>query len=209
MVPSDKISRRLGMTTRIGPLDLDTRTIPSMHDELIEVCDRGGRMTGVVKPKAAIHRDGDWHLAVHVWIVTSDGRLLLQRRAAVKENHPDRWDVSFAGHVSAGESVTEAAVREGFEELGIRFRSGELEYLATLPQQEVLHGGTYIDNELATIFLLRRDVELAALRFQVEEVSDARLVFPDELERMAREADPGLVPHGEEYVLVLEKVTAI
>jgi isopentenyldiphosphate isomerase len=179
-----------------------------MDDELIEVCDRDGRMTGVVKPKAAIHRDGEWHRAVHVWIVTPEGRLLLQRRAAVKENHPDRWDVSFAGHVSAGESVTEAAVREGFEELGIAFRSEELEWIAALPQQEVLRGGTYLDNELATIFLLRRDVELAALRLQAEEVSDARLVSPDELERMIRDGDPDLVPHGEEYELVLEKVRA-
>jgi isopentenyldiphosphate isomerase len=179
-----------------------------MDDELIEVCDSAGRLTGLVKPKPAIHRDGDWHLAVHVWIVTADGRLLLQRRAAAKENHPDHWDVSFAGHVSAGESVLEAAVREGFEELGVALAPEELEFLATLPQQQVLHGGTYIDNERAAIFLLRRDVELAALRFQAEEVSDARLVSPDELQRMVREDDPELVPHAQEYALVLARVRA-
>jgi isopentenyldiphosphate isomerase len=178
-----------------------------MDDEQIEVCDAAGHPTGAVKPKAAIHRDGDWHVAVHVWIVTPDGRLLLQRRAAVKENHPDRWDVSFAGHVSAGESLTESAVREGFEELGVVIRPEELELLTTLPQQEVLRDGTYLDNELATIFVLRRDVDVAALRFQAEEVSDARLVTADELKRMVREGDPELVPHGEEYRRVLAFLT--
>src|SRR5258706_228516 len=87
--------------------------------ESIDVLDENGLPTGLTKPKDAIHRDGDWHRAAHVWIVTNDGRVLLQKRAAAKENWPGWWDVSAAGHCSAGESAVETAVRETEEGLGI------------------------------------------------------------------------------------------
>jgi hypothetical protein len=38
---------------------------------------------GVSKPRGAVHRDGDWHRSVHVWL-TDGSSLLLQRRSAHK-----------------------------------------------------------------------------------------------------------------------------
>jgi len=80
--------------------------------ELIDVLTAEGAPVGIAKTKAEVHRDGDWHRAAHVWIVASDGRLLLQRRSLRKENYPSLWDVSAAGHLSAGETSKECAVRE-------------------------------------------------------------------------------------------------
>ena len=52
-----------------------------------------------------VHRDGDYHRAVHVWIYSeSTGELLLQRRADCKDSWPGKWDISSAGHISAGDS---------------------------------------------------------------------------------------------------------
>ena len=164
--------------------------------ELIEVLTADGRPTGVTKPKPLVHRDGDWHRAVHVWIVQSDGRILVQRRARVKENNPGLWDVSAAGHLSAGESAIEAAIRETGEELGLEIHASELRYLTTLQEQSLLNGGTYIDNELHEIFVVRRDVDPGALRLQVEEVDGARLVTFAEFRALAR------VRHDEEYALI-------
>jgi isopentenyl-diphosphate delta-isomerase len=73
--------------------------------ERIDVLTPDGRPTGVTKGKSEVHRDGDWHRAAHVWIVTPSGRILLQRRSVRKENYPGFWDVSAAGHLSAGESA--------------------------------------------------------------------------------------------------------
>jgi isopentenyldiphosphate isomerase len=149
----------------------------------------------VRKSKAEVHRDGDWHRAAHVWIVASDGRLLLQRRSLRKENYPGLWDVSAAGHVSTGETAVACAVRETFEELGLRIDADELQHLGTLRESCVLNGGAYIDNEIHEIFVVRRDVDLASLVFQDGEVDDAKLVdaLPAE----------GLVPHAEEYALIV------
>lgn len=57
------------------------------HEQL-EVYDAQGNPTGAAKSRAAIHRDGDWHLALFCWIVTTDGRVLLQKRAATKDVWP-------------------------------------------------------------------------------------------------------------------------
>ena len=162
--------------------------------ELIDVLTPAGAPAGITKPKAEVHRDGDWHRAAHVWIVTPDGRLLLQRRSLRKENYPGLWDVSAAGHVSAGETARECAVRETFEELGLRISAEELQFLGTLRESCVLNGGTYIDNEFHDVFLVRRDVDLASLVLQDGEVDEAMLV---------RELPAaGLVPHPEEYALL-------
>jgi isopentenyldiphosphate isomerase len=162
--------------------------------ELIDVLTPDGLPAGATKPKAEVHRDGDWHRAAHVWIATPDGRLLLQRRSLRKENYPGLWDVSAAGHLSAGETATECAVRETFEELGLRIEPNELQFLGTLRESCVLNGGAYIDNEFHEVFLVRRDVDVASLVFQDGEVDAAMLVkeLPAE----------GLVPHPEEYGLI-------
>jgi len=121
----------------------------------------------------------------------------------VKENWPGYWDVSAAGHVSAGESAAEAAVRETFEEIGLRVEEGELVHIGTVREQHVLREGTYLDNEVHEIYIVRRDVDLAALTLQAEEVDDVMLVPLAELERVTP-----LVPHEEEYRLVRQYLTS-
>ena len=164
--------------------------------ELIDILDANGAPTGRTKPKPHVHRDGDWHRAVHVWIITPDDRVLVQRRALVKENNPGLWDVSCAGHISAGESVIDACVRESEEELGLRIEPHEFRHVASIPENAVLNEGTYIDNEIHEIFVVRRDVDLSSLKLQAEEVDDARLVTRDEMRNL------DMVPHPQEYALL-------
>ena len=46
--------------------------------------------------------------------------LLLQKRSHDKDSFPDCYDISSAGHVPAGSSVLDSAIRELSEELGIK-----------------------------------------------------------------------------------------
>lgn len=163
--------------------------------ELIEVLTPEGRPTGVRKPKDAIHRDGDWHRAAHIWIVAPDGRILLQRRSLRKENNPGLWDVSAAGDVSAGESAVDAAVRETFEELGLRITANDLQFVTTLRESCVLNDNTYYDNEFHDLFLVRRDLDITSLKLDPEEVAEVKWV--DDLL-----PDDSFVPHAAEYVLL-------
>ncbi len=91
-------------------------------DELLDVYDERGTHLGT-KGRAAVHRDGDWHRCVHLWVLSGDA-VLLQRRAMTKGSWPGMLDATAAGHVGAGESVEDGGAREIREELGVAF--GEL-----------------------------------------------------------------------------------
>jgi isopentenyldiphosphate isomerase len=59
------------------------------------------------------------HRSVQVIVFTSDGRVLLQRRAASKDLFPGYLCASASGHVMAGDDYEQTAWRELIEELGV------------------------------------------------------------------------------------------
>ncbi|MDO8543450.1 MAG: NUDIX domain-containing protein [Opitutaceae bacterium] len=67
-----------------------------------------------------VHANGWWHRAVHVLVFDSAGRVFLQKRSRLKDLSPGKWDSSCSGHLDAGEDYDAAAVRELYEEIGIR-----------------------------------------------------------------------------------------
>lgn len=136
-------------------------------DELLEVHDAAGGATGIAKTRAAIHRDGDWHLAFFCWIVrrSEDGQaheVVLQRRAPAKDVWPGRFDASAAGHVRFGETATQAA-REIEEELGLRVVFSELMPVMRHLQEHV-HPSGLVDREIHDVHLWRCDVPLEDYR---------------------------------------------
>lgn len=64
-------------------------------------------------------KENEYHLVVHIWLFTQDGKILLTQRSAQKETDPLKWECS-GGSVLKGESSTEGALRELKEEIGIR-----------------------------------------------------------------------------------------
>jgi isopentenyldiphosphate isomerase len=60
------------------------------------------------------------HPVVHLHIFNRSGKLFLQKRAMTKDIQPGRWDTSAGGHISPGETVTDALYRETREELGLK-----------------------------------------------------------------------------------------
>lgn len=167
--------------------------------EMIDVLAPDGQPTGQKKPKAAVHRDGDWHLAVHIWIQRPDGAFLMQLRSPDKENDPHCWDISVAGHVAAGESPEVAAVREVAEEIGLDIEPDQLEPLFRLAAPRVLNQGRYLDNEWHQIYRLRSEVAIKALTLQTEEVAAVRWVPWADFVQAVSERPDGWVPHWREY----------
>lgn len=87
--------------------------------ELLDIYDELGAHLGV-KERAEVHRDGDWHRCVHLWVLSGDA-VLLQRRGRGKASWPGALDATAAGHVGAGESVAAGGAREIAEELGVAY----------------------------------------------------------------------------------------
>jgi isopentenyldiphosphate isomerase len=125
--------------------------------------------------------------------------VLLQKRARIKESFPGLWDISAAGHITAGDSSASAARRELAEELGIEAGEGELEFLFTVKNSFKDPSKPFVDNEISDVYLAKRTFDPGTLVIDRTEIDEVRLFGIEELkERMAM--SPGeFVPHREEY----------
>lgn len=176
--------------------------------EWIDVLTPEGAPTEQVMTKAEVHAQGAWHRAAHVWVQNDQGHLLLQLRSPHKENDPNLWDVSVAGHVSAGESPRLSAQREVAEEIGLAITAGELQPLFVLREARTLNQGRYLDREFHHVFLLRRSPDLAQLTLQAEEVAAVRWVSLPQMATWVAQRSPQLVAHWEEYEALLRFLEA-
>ncbi len=174
--------------------------------EYLDITDKHGNYTGERKLRSDVHRDGDYHRTVHVWIRNAAGDLLLQLRSSGKETHPNQWDISAAGHVAAGDTAKETAVREVCEELGICIEETDLEHLAVLNQEYQSPDGLIIDREVVEMFLSKKTFEMSELSPSREEVADLAFQSPELLQERVARGDSSLVPHSEEYAVLLKRV---
>lgn len=90
-----------------------------MKEELIDVLDENGVKTGEVLARNEIHKRGLWHRAIVVAIINENNEILLQQRSANKEKNANMWDISVAGHISAGQDSLSAVAREISEEVSV------------------------------------------------------------------------------------------
>jgi 8-oxo-dGTP pyrophosphatase MutT (NUDIX family) len=98
----------------------------------LAIFDASGHRIGV-KLRGEVHRDGDWHWLVFVWVARLEDsggrRFLLQLRARPEDPYRGQLDAPAGGHVSASENHLESALRECHEEMGVVFSASDLIYL--------------------------------------------------------------------------------
>lgn len=136
---------------------------------------------------------------VHVWIINDKNELLLQKRSATKKSHPNCWDISGAGHIRAGESVIEGAIRELKEELGIKANEDDLKFIAIVKSTKNLQ-----NQEFGYVYLLKSNNEIKDYIFEDNEVSEVKYVYFEDLEKMVANRIEGLLIHEEEYKKLFE-----
>ena len=170
--------------------------------EYIDVLDKQGNKTGESKPKPDIHRDGDWHRSVHVWVINSKGELLIQQRSMLMDSYPGLWDISAAGHISAGEDSITSALREVEEELGLKLGTNQLINIGQVTQEVVINNGTYFNNEFNDIFIVKVDIDISKIKKQTEEVSEVKWAYWKDLQQEINNGSEGFVSHPEEYDLL-------
>ncbi len=90
----------------------------NMNEERVILVDTDGVEIGTMS-KSRAHREGRLHRAFSVFIFNSEGRLLLQRRAADKYHSGGLWTNSCCSHPRPGEPIVQAATRRLKEELGL------------------------------------------------------------------------------------------
>lgn len=144
-------------------------------EEYVDVLNENGENIGEVIPKKEAHKKGICHRVSVVIIIDADGKLLLQKRAMNKATEPGKWDLSAAGHVDAGETSEEAAIRETYEEIGIKPKKDELEKVLSYKYVYKISEDCII-NHFTDLFLIRKDkIDIEKIKMQESEVSEIKM----------------------------------
>jgi isopentenyldiphosphate isomerase len=174
-------------------------------DELIDILTPEGKPTGKTALKSEAHKNGWFHATVHIWLFTSDEKILLQKRAMTKKVFPGLWDISVAGHIGAGEDVLTSAKREVLEEIGLELEDKNLIKIGTRIHQ-VSHPNGIKDNEHHHVFIVELKTSLSELTIQEEEVDDIKL-FDLSILKNTKNLENVLLPRFHEYyVSVYDKI---
>ena len=153
---------------------------PSVGCGHCECCERS-------ETKTVVHLQGLWHPVAQIWLCRravqkGEPEFLLQLRSGEKDNFPNCWDVSVAGHVNAGESIAEGALRELKEELGIELAGADLHFLFRMPYYAHYDNGLH-DCEWQHVYLACLDADFDSFRLQPSEVRAVRWVTLAQLRR--------------------------
>lgn len=159
-----------------------------MTTELIDVLDENGILTGEVLPRSEVHKRGLWHRAIVVAIVNEKNEILIQQRNHNKDKNPDMWDISVAGHISAGQDSLSAAAREINEEisvlLGYRTEIKDFRYMYCFRKEQKFRDD-FVERQFYDFFILRTSgVDDKTLFFQKDEVQAVRFVDLLTIEKM-------------------------
>lgn len=143
--------------------------------EYWDILNRDGEQTGRQIRRDSFHhlKSDEYHLVVHIWVVSTEQKFLVQRRSPDRVPMPGQWAAT-GGSVLTGEASCAAAIRELHEELGIVLKENEIHYLGRVMRK----------NSMTDLWYAGVDAALESLVLQKEEVADARWVSAEQLRSM-------------------------
>ena len=141
--------------------------------EYWDIYDENKNKTNQVIKRGNPFAEGEYYVCCEIWIMDVKSNCLL-----VTQRHPGKrlggmWEF-VGGGVLAGETTSQAAVREVKEEVGIEITEEKLTLIDTYKKK----------NYFMDVYLLRINVKKEELSMQPEEVVDARLVSEMELNEL-------------------------
>ena len=152
--------------------------------EMLDIVDEADEVVAQAT-RAAVHAGNHLHRATHMVLQNSSGEVFVQLRSLSKDMHPGLWDTSAAGHVDAGESYVDCAVRELQEELGIQMKADQL--------QEFMQVAPSADNgfEFVRVYWVKSDDPIT---LETAEIDDGRWMGAAELDRWLAESPGDFTP---------------
>jgi isopentenyldiphosphate isomerase len=127
--------------------------------------------------RSTVHELGLWHRGAHVFLFTTEGKMLIQKRSADRVSSPSLLDCSVSEHVQAGESYLEAAIRGMKEEMGVDGIG--LKPLLKIRMQYGLN-----DNEISLLY--EGSVDPARVKFDPVEIESIEYLSEDEVDQMVQ-----------------------
>lgn len=143
--------------------------------EIWDILDEDGNLTGKTMEKTdkIAWAKGIYHQGADVWIINSENKILIQKRAPEKKLEPNVWAMT-GGSVIKGEESLDTLKRETLEELGI-----DLKVENAIKIKHYKTGNVWLDE-----YIVKQDINLNDLIMQKEEVADVKFASYDEIERL-------------------------
>ena len=158
-----------------------------MKAEIWDIIDQNGNKTGKTTVRGRFNLNpGEYHLVVHIWVISSDGKILIQKRSKHKKLMPGEWAAT-GGAAISGESSFQAASRELFEELSIESNEKTLKKFFRLKRR----------NSFLDVYLIKAEPTPESLTLQESEVAEVKWVSPEELRSMIEKRE--YHNYGREY----------
>ncbi len=157
-------------------------TAEFITNEFLNLLDENERLTQKSKPRSLVHRDGDLHAVVHIWIIQRKDMgiyVLLQKRSNKKLINPECYDVSAAGHITQGGEPRKTAVKEIYEELGLNVPAEKLKIVGV--HRNTYCNGTVKDNEMSAVYIYNEPVDIDSLTICEDEVAEVCWAEIDEM----------------------------
>ncbi len=142
--------------------------------EYWDIYDINRKKTGETMLRGSDFAVGAYHLVVHICIFNEKGEMLIQQRQPFKEGWPNMWDITVGGSAVTGDSSQKAAERELFEELGVEVNLNGIRPKLTVN----------FDRGFDDIYLIEKNIKISDLRFQYEEVQNAKWASREEILEM-------------------------
>lgn len=159
-----------------------------MTQEMIDIYDQDMNFTGITVPrKGAFMKEGQFMLYALAIVEDLQGRILITKRAMTKKWAAGQWEVQ-GGAVDAGETPLQGAVREVFEEVGLKVTPEQARFCYRYTNVDLGRGDNYINS----IFRFRLDFDLGDVVLQEREATSCKLASWDEICQLE---DQGLFLH--------------
>ena len=151
--------------------------------ELWDIYTKDREKTGRLHSRGNRMQDGEYHMVVHICIFNSRNQLLIQKRQPFKKGWANMWDITVGGSALQGESSSQAAERELFEEIGLKLDLSDVRPDFTIN----------FEDGFDDYYLLEREVELDELCLQADEVQEVR--WADKEEVLQMQAQGIMIPY--------------
>ncbi len=152
------------------------KKIPHDPNEVLSIINEKDEVIGKATRKE-IHTNKNLHREVSVFILNPKKELLLQKR---KDN--GCWDDSASGHFPFYSNYEYAAIRELFEEIGVKIKKEEL----ILVTKEKFLSTRKINNRIGKVFLVKKNVLIKNLNIDFDEVNEVKYFNKNEIKELLK-----------------------
>lgn len=157
---------------------IEEQTGEQLKNEFFEIVNKNGVPTGELKLRDLVHREGDWHKAMHLHVFSREGPTLLLQKRSQQVDYPGCFDTFVGGHFAIGET-NEDVLREAEEEVGLSLELDDVVQLGV--RRETLCDGKFFNQEVQVVFVFESDQQLSEYNISKKELAGIYRVDVQEL----------------------------